>query len=391
MPILKDLEQEEKYEMRRKNLDREFKWTQGQIEKLRTLNSGLLKKQEELISQMKKVSDLLTRLESEGFDFLHGFKVIGVIEFWKAELDEEDFGKSKFSASEDLEKWRYISEEANSRYWSLIFDSNTGDFMTFSKILLSDAIDTPYNFNLPEENKVKLCSFLIYFYEYISKASFSDLLECSTDDFFPWVIVEINCDTVELKDFKIQQIYDHRLFDESPFPSVLEDRKNALDSKFEWSEENIKKILAINAIVWKKFNQAEENLKRLASVFRELSKTDSFFEPYGIEAEIRYQGKKPTDIASIEMQKLLCQYTPDFGTYLGINENIPEVEMGNVNKNEDLNWNFEVYADHFNEDQKKIRFNYFMHRVFIDGPTFSLEDLVRMEEEGFYTRYEINF
>ena len=81
MPILKDLEQEEKYEMRRKNLDREFKWTQGQIEKLRALNSGLLKKQEELISQMKKVSDLLTRLESEGFDFLHGFKVIGAIEF----------------------------------------------------------------------------------------------------------------------------------------------------------------------------------------------------------------------------------------------------------------------------------------------------------------------
>ena len=44
MPILKDLEQEEKYEMRLKNLEMEFKWTQGQIEKLRALNSGLLKK-----------------------------------------------------------------------------------------------------------------------------------------------------------------------------------------------------------------------------------------------------------------------------------------------------------------------------------------------------------
>ena len=41
--------------------------------------------------------------------------------------------------------------------------------------------------------------------------------------------------------------------------------------------------------------------------------------------------------------------------------------------------------------RKKIRFSYLMHTVFVDGRTFSFEDLVRMEEDGFFTRYEITF
>ena len=63
----------------------------------------------------------------------------------------------------------------------------------------------------------------------------------------------------------------------------------------------------------------------------------------------------------------------------------------NINSDEHLNWNFEVYAWHFNEEQKKVRFNYFMHTVFIDDHTFTFEDLVRMEEDGFIPRYEITF
>ena len=105
------------------------------------LNEVLLKKQEELVSQMKKVADVFTRLESEGFDFLHGFKVVGDIEFYKTLLDDENLDESKLSGSEaeEFEKWQFLSEESETQYWSLVFDSDTGDFMPLSKLLLSKA------------------------------------------------------------------------------------------------------------------------------------------------------------------------------------------------------------------------------------------------------------
>lgn len=347
---------------------------------------------------MKKVADVFTRLESEGFDFLHGFKVVGDIEFYKTLLDDENLDESKLSGSEaeEFEKWQFLSEESETQYWSLVFDSDTGDFMPLSKLLLSNEIGKDWCFNLPDEEDVKLCSFLIYFYEHISPISFSDLFECTADDFFPYISVEINCDTVELRDFEFHRLYKRRCVNDSPVTLILENRQRALNDKFEWSEENIQKILAVNAIVWKKHNQTKENMKRLASVFKELAKTDPFFETWDIDAELRYQSKKPTDIASVEMQKLLSEVTLSFGMNLRLNDNIPERELDDeiddyINGDEHFNWNFEVYANHLNEKQKKIRFAYLMHTVFVDGWTFSFEDLVRMEEDGFFTHYEITF
>ena len=387
-------QEKQKYAERREALDKDFDWTQKQLEKIRALNEVLLKKQEELVSQMNKVADLFTRLERDGFDFLHGFKVVGNIEFWKTLLDDENLDDSKLSEAEtrELEKWQYVSEESESRYWSLIFDSDTNDFTPLSKILMANSISKSWIFDLPDENEVKLCSFLIHFYEHISLVSFFDLLDCSKEDFFPHVSVEINCDTVELEDIEIQRLSQRRQRNESSVALILENRKLALNDNFKWSEENIQKMFAVNAIVWKKYDQMEQNIKRLASVFRELSKTDPFFEPWDIDAELRYQSKKPTDIASVEMQKLLSQHTLMFGMNLRLNANIPEEAFrDDINRDEHLNWNFEVYAWHFNEEQKKVRFNYFMHTVFIDDHTFSFEDLVRMEEDGFFPRYEITF
>ena len=386
-------QEKQKYAERREALDKDFDWTQKQLEKIRALNEVLLKKQEELVSQMNKVADLFTRLERDGFDFLHGFKVVGNIEFWKTLLDDENLDDSKLSEAEtrELEKWQYVSEESESRYWSLIFDSDTNDFTPLSKILMANSISKSWIFDLPDENEVKLCSFLIHFYEHISLVSFFDLLDCK-EDFFPHVSVEINCDTVELEDIEIQRLSQRRQRNESSVALILENRKLALNDNFKWSEENIQKMFAVNAIVWKKYDQMEQNIKRLASVFRELSKTDPFFEPWDIDAELRYQSKKPTDIASVEMQKLLSQHTLMFGMNLRLNANIPEEAFrDDINRDEHLNWNFEVYAWHFNEEQKKVRFNYFMHTVFIDDHTFSFEDLVRMEEDGFFPRYEITF
>ena len=394
MTAFDKFDQEKKYAERREALDNDFEWTQERLKKLCVLNEVLFKKQEELVSQMKKVADLFTRLERDGFDFLHGFKVVGNIEFWETLLDDENLDESELSETEEeeLEKWRFFSEESESRYWSLIFDSDTNDFTPLSKILMANSISKSWIFDLPDENEVKLCSFLIHFYEHISLVSFFDLLDCSKEDFFPHVSVEINCDTVELEEFEIQRLYQHLCVNDSPVSLILEKRQRALDNNFKWSEENIQKMFAVNAIVWKKYDQMEQNIKRLASVFRELSKTDPFFEPWDIDAELRYQSKKPTDIASIEMHKLLYQHTRSFGMDLHLNANIPEESFrDNINRDEHLNWNFEVYAWHFNEEQKKVRFNFFMHTVFIDDHTFSFEDLVRMEEDGFFPRYEITF
>ena len=244
---------------------------------------------------------------------------------------------------------------------------------------MANSISKSWIFDLPDENEVKLCSFLIHFYEHISLVSFFDLLDCSKEDFFPHVSVEINCDTVELEDIEIQRLSQRRQRNESSVALILENRKLALNDNFKWSEENIQKMFAVNAIVWKKYDQMEQNIKRLASVFRELSKTDPFFEPWDIDAELRYQSKKPTDIASVEMQKLLSQHTLMFGMNLRLNANIPEEAFrDDINRDEHLNWNFEVYAWHFNEEQKKVRFNYFMHTVFIDDHTFSEGQVYRI-------------
>ena len=45
-------QEKQKYAERREALDKDFDWTQKQLEKIRALNEVLLKKQEELVSQM---------------------------------------------------------------------------------------------------------------------------------------------------------------------------------------------------------------------------------------------------------------------------------------------------------------------------------------------------
>ena len=75
---------------------------------------------------------------------------------------------------------------------------------------------------------------------------------------------------------------------------------------------------------------------------------------------------------------------------LGVNNSRQKI-IDSIHDDDTLNWNFEVYSPHLSEEQKKVKFHYLMHTLFVDDNIYSFEDLVRMREEDFKICLEINW
>lgn len=376
-----------KYLLRRDEINENFEWTKERTAKLRELNLALTKMQEQLIEQINHIYETFSRFEKEGMSFLHGYKITGTYTLEKKLLFKYDT-KEEMSETEkeEYELWDDIGFMASHELdiWQLIFDSETGDFLPFSKVRINQTFDSSFYSDEEEENDFRLCSYLYHFLVYNRFISYEDLLNCTEKDFYPYVQVTLN---YPLSEFRSRPYYHLR---DDMIANMLEERTFSTDD-FEWSQENIQKIMDVNSWVWKKTDDLKKYLNSLSKAFQELAKEDSFFENWDVDGHIEYQGSKATDIASHEMQKLMSERATFHHYTLRCNADYPDFEDGVHDPAENLNWNFEVYKDHFTEEQQKVLFHYFMHVVFIDDWMYSFNDVVRMSEEDFKVCLSIDF
>ena len=127
---------------------------------------------------------------------------------------------------------------------------------------------------------------------------------------------------------------------------MIDDRKRHLDMSFQWNDENIRKIMTVNQWIWKCTDKLKSYLSELTAAFKILSETDPHFRYYSIEGQIEYHGSEANDIASIELQKELSKQADFRNWYLSIDDESQEIR-DHVHEDDDLNWNFEVYRNHF--------------------------------------------
>lgn len=375
-----------KYLLRRDEMNENFTWSKECTAKLRELNDVLTKMQVQLIEQIKHIYDTFSRFEKEGMTFLHGFKITGNFGFEKDIIDIYD-SKEEIS-EEEKEEYKFwdnlsffASDELN--LWQLIFDSETGDYLPLSKVRINQTFDS-IHYSDEDEESFQICSYLNHFLEYNRIISYEDLMKCTGKDFYPYVRVTINHPISEFKRFPYWRMRDDMIAD------ILENRAFTID-EFDWSQENIQKIMNVNSWIWKKTDELKNSLNTLSKAFQELAKEDAFFKNWDVDGYIEYQGSQATDIASLEMQRLMSERA-DFHHYmLRCDADNPEIDDYMHDPIEKLNWNFEVYKDHFTEEQQKVLFHYFMHVVFIDDWMYSLNDVVRMREEDFKVCLSIDF
>lgn len=350
------------------------------------LNSELKNKTKELKHQILHAAELFSQMENEGFEFLKGFKIAGKIYLEKKLFhDEEDYIATKKEASvkkypewekvkDYYKKWHDLDNKINNDCWMLTYDSTSNSFTPYSEYLMENNKFINATVAFPFSDKMEVCSYLNNFCRANEFLSGNEFLECNINDFKSAIYVLLNNDCKNLNDFKS---YDFRI-QSSVENTILSERRYTLNKEFNWSSENVQKILTLNKALWKKTNELKKNLTLLRNRFLELSKTDELFSDFYINAEIEYQNKNnSTEIADEILLQELKRNT-FFGIYSLHCCNDFEI-IDEIHEDKNFNWNFEVFKNHLTDKQKKIPFHYFMHGIFIDGNTYSFEDLVRMK------------
>lgn len=382
---LKD-EEKSKYFKHKTRLDKKFVWTEKAIKKLYTLDDNLSQMQKQLEKEVVSAYELFSKLEKNGMPFLHGFKVIGKITFEKyiscnSTIEQENL----IDKWDDIAYYSYDEIEA----WQLIFDSEIKDFMPLSKIRLAERRQCfNINFQYAYQYKRTFCSYLAHFLNYNTTFSFKDLVSCTIKDFSPCVTVVLNYEVSELRRFS--NLPQHQYDENDPIYNMLNDRQNSLNQTFDWNEKNVQKIMDVNSWIWKRSNELKQYIYELNSVFNIFCETDPSFSNFHIEGQIEYHSNEANDITTQELQKEMRQNAAFNYSNLMVDECRQKINDSS-NEDESLNWNFEVYRYHLNEEQLKVRFHYFVHAIFVDDHIYSFEDLVRMREEDFKVCLEINW
>ena len=380
-----------KYIRRKERLNKNFVWTKEAVQNILNLNTELEQLQTKLEQQMRSAYELFSKMEKNGMSFLHGFKVLGQIDFEKFEFNElYNLERPTKEQKKIIEKWdnlQYFSSNLISA-WHLVFDSEIADFLPLSKIRLTEK-GWYWAMDFPDFKNIEFCSFLDNLLDYDTVISLEDLTELTIKDFEPDIKVLLNYNTSELdpfftcypyrSGFVLNNIYD-----------ILENRRLALNCTFNWNEKNIQKIMEVNSWIWKRHEELKHYITELNSAFNIFSHTDPDFKKYSIEGQIEYHGSKANDIATIEIQNEMTRWAGFHYWTLSVNNDRPEL-TDSLHKDDEINWNFEVYSFHLSEEQKKIKFHYFMHSLFVDDNIYSFEDLIRMCEEDFKVCLEVQW
>ena len=380
-----------KYIRRKERLNKNFVWTKEAVQNILNLNTELEQLQTKLEQQMRSAYELFSKMEKNGMSFLHGFKVLGQIDFEKFEFNElynlESPAKKQRKIIKKWDNLQYFSSNLISA-WHLVFDSEIVDFLPLSKIRLIEK-GMCWELDFPDFKNIEFCSFLDNLLDYDTVISLEDLTELTIKDFEPDIKVLLNYNTSELdpfftcypyrSGFVLNNIYD-----------ILENRRLALNCTFNWNEKNIQKIMEVNSWIWKRNEELKYYIKELNYVFNIFSHTDPEFKNYTIEGQIEYHGSEATDIATLEIQKEMSKFAAFQNWTLCVNNSRQKI-IDSIHDDDTLNWNFEVYSPHLSEEQKKVKFHYLMHTLFVDDNIYSFEDLVRMREEDFKVCLEINW
>lgn len=391
-----DYEEEWKYYSRKKRLDKGFAWTSEAVQKLRNLNEGLSKIQDTLVEKMREAYEIFSRLEKEGMEFLHGFKVVGWYDFEKScvteyyELEEEPTKAQE----KEYRRWDGIASHSSEilESWRLVLDSETGDFMPLSKIRIAHTKWLPLFPDFPKQESITACSFLAHLIENDITFSNRDLIACTPEDFSPVLRIVLNRPVSELYDGFANGFRSSSLYRKFPYPiahmvgDMLEDRHRCVGRKaFEWNEQNIQRILEVNGWLWKRWNEMKRWMKELSAAFKTLAKTNPAFKNYWMEGELVYQGSQATDIATVEMQKAMTCFADFFLCAPLTCESDSRREIDDLQHDDmeakGINWNFEIFREHLSEEQRKIPFHYLMHTLFVDDLIYTFQDLLRMREE----------
>lgn len=119
--------------------------------------------QERIIEGVKKVSAVFSRLEADGMDFLHGFRVVGRFNFEK-EIATQYLDADKPSKELKREgcKWDEIAFQTSSEIdsWQLVFDSVSGDFLPLSKVRMEQKFKSWW-LDFPDDTDFELCNYLL--------------------------------------------------------------------------------------------------------------------------------------------------------------------------------------------------------------------------------------
>lgn len=378
-----------KFLKRKELLNKRFVWTKEAVQNILSLNVELKDMQGKLEQQIRFAYELFTKLEKNGMSFLHGFKVLGWIDFEKEILKElYKLEKTTKEQKKIMKKWEYLEIFSRDEIeaWHLVFDSDTADFLPLSKIRQKQK-GKCWDFIFPDNENIDFYSFLEDFIDYNTVFSYQDFAELIIKDFTPVVKVILNYNISEMEPFFTtypRGVCQDNIYD------ILKDRKNALDRAFSWNDENINKIIEVNSCIWKRHNELIRYITELNSVFNIFSQTDPEFKNYIIEGQIEYHGRKANDIATLEMQKEMSRYAAFHYWTLGVDDEQQEI-YDSSHEDPNLNWNVEVYSHHLSEEQKRVRFHHLMHALFVDDHIYSFEDLVRMHEEDFKVCLEIEW
>ena len=348
-----------------KNLD----LTEEETQRLVCLNKELLAMEMKLKEMVLRVKDKFEVLKTQNLPFLERYNIFGRIEFEK-ELPEN------FFTTEGI-IWSKLAYQTSSDYWKIKYDINKGDFTQYSNFLLdnNDYMDLylPFEF--------KLCSFLNNFIHCNQTLSYRDLLECSIDDFYPVIWISNYGNEV------FDTINNQYELAENPQLNLLAERKLNLDAKFDWSKENIDKILKINEALWQLSEKLKSDVTQVFNCFKNLSKTDPLFNQFTIKPYIKYENKATqTPYADSKLLKVLQHYTQPEHAVLECDEDSTEVTIP-----QDTPWTTGTLQQHLSREQQNIRIHYLIDEYFIEGETYSLQDLVNIDPKDFVIKWRITF
>ena len=376
---------------RKQQVDPNYVWTKEAAQNFRKLNDDLTAMQTELVNNVISAYKLFSNLEKSGLSFLHGFKVIGKIDFEKAIINELEKQKKTTKAQQKvIDKWDNIAyftaDEIDA--WQLIYDSKLNDFMPLSKVRMKQTrLFWGNNFG-PNEADIELCSYCNHFFVNNNTLTLEDLEECTIEDFTPDIRIILNYNVSEFH--SLQHFHSQRESYGLIIYDMLNERQYELNKTFSWTKKNVQKILDVNKWIWQKTDEMKQYMNELNSAMNILSITEPDFKYYHIEGHIEYQGNVSNDISTIELQEQMSKYA-FFKTYsLRCDEDTQRI-IDYIHEESEGNWNSELFRDHFTEKQKEIPFHHLMHALFVDDVIYSLEDLIRMREEDFKVCLEISW
>ena len=379
------------YIKRKQQKDPDYVWTKEATQNFRKLNDDLTAMQTELVNNVISAYKLFSNLEKSGLSFLHGFKVVGKIDFEKAIINKlETLEKTTKAQKKIIQKWNdiahYTADEIDA--WQLIYDSKLNDFMPLSKVRMKQTrLFWGNNFG-PNEADIELCSYCNHFFVNNNTLTLEDLEECTIEDFTPDIRIILNYNVSEFH--SLQHFHSQRESYGLIIYDMLNERQYELNKTFSWTKKNVQKILDVNKWIWQKTDEMKQYMNDLNSAMKFFSTTDPDFKYFWIEGQIQYFGSQPNDIATIEIQQQLSRCAGFHLWSLDLGDDYPEI-IDSVHENPEYNWNFEVFRQHLTPEQKEIPFHYLMHTLFVDDNIYSFEDLVRMREEDFKICLEISW